>query len=60
MSFGTSLHGGIQDLISRIKKGAPLASNTRGGKVNYGPFQDPNENYNDWPSFGREGEGIAG
>ncbi|XRM43763.1 hypothetical protein ABZX51_006921 [Aspergillus tubingensis] len=48
------------DLISRIKKGVPLASNTRGGKVNYGPFQDPNENYNDWPSFGREGEAIAG
>ncbi|GLA43675.1 hypothetical protein AnigIFM63309_001606 [Aspergillus niger] len=48
------------DLISRIKKGVPFALNTRGGKVNYGPFQDPNENYNDWPSSEQEGQPIAG
>ncbi|GCB21346.1 N-ethylmaleimide reductase [Aspergillus awamori] len=48
------------DLISRIKKGVPFALNTRGGKVNYGPFQDPNENYNDWPSFEQEGQPFAG
>ncbi|RDH27996.1 FMN-linked oxidoreductase [Aspergillus welwitschiae] len=50
----------IQDLISRIQKGVPFALNTRGGKVNYGPFQDPNENYNDWPSFEQEGQPFAG
>ncbi|GLA30949.1 hypothetical protein AnigIFM63326_009384 [Aspergillus niger] len=48
------------DLISRIKKGVPFALNTRGGKVNYGPFQDPNENYNDWPSSEQEGQPFAG
>ncbi|KAH7127794.1 hypothetical protein B0J13DRAFT_483231 [Dactylonectria estremocensis] len=37
------------DLISRIKGGIPFATNTRGGHVNYGPYQDVNENYNDWP-----------
>ncbi|KAL3491850.1 hypothetical protein BJX62DRAFT_236702 [Aspergillus germanicus] len=38
------------DLITRIKHDIHFATNTRGGKVNYGPFQDPNENYNDWPT----------
>ncbi|KAL2785975.1 hypothetical protein BJX66DRAFT_347109 [Aspergillus keveii] len=38
------------DLITRIKHDIPFAINTRSGKVNYGPFQDPNENYNEWPS----------
>ncbi|KAH7126000.1 hypothetical protein EDB81DRAFT_951410 [Dactylonectria macrodidyma] len=38
------------DLISRIKKGVPFATNSRGGKVNYGPYKDANEYYNDWPA----------
>lgn len=38
-----------QDLVTRLVSGIPLASNDRGGMVNYGPYQDPNENYNDWP-----------
>ncbi|RMJ07955.1 hypothetical protein CDV36_012442 [Fusarium kuroshium] len=37
------------DLITRIKHGIPFATNTRGGHVNYGPYEDVNENYNDWP-----------
>ncbi|KAF7528572.1 hypothetical protein PCG10_000417 [Penicillium crustosum] len=37
------------DLVTRLVSGIPLASNDRGGMVNYGPYQDPNENYNDWP-----------
>ena len=38
------------DLVERIRKNVPFAVNDRGGKVNYGPFEDVNENYNDWPS----------
>ncbi|KAI9147453.1 Aldolase-type TIM barrel [Paramyrothecium foliicola] len=38
------------DVISRIKHGIPFAINDRGKNVNYGPFRDPNENYNDWPA----------
>lgn len=38
-----------QDLVERIKKNIPLAGNDRGGKVNYGPYEDVDENYNDWP-----------
>ncbi|KAL4878001.1 hypothetical protein BJY04DRAFT_221575 [Aspergillus karnatakaensis] len=40
------------DLISRIQQDVPFALNTRGGMVNYGPFEHPDENYNDWTSFG--------
>ncbi|KAH6633048.1 hypothetical protein C7974DRAFT_412076 [Boeremia exigua] len=38
------------DLVERIRKNVPLAENDRGGRVNYGPFGDVNENYNDWPA----------
>ncbi|WQF84270.1 Putative NADH:flavin oxidoreductase/NADH oxidase, aldolase-type TIM barrel, oxidoreductase Oye [Colletotrichum destructivum] len=38
------------DVISRIKNGIPFAQNTRGKAVHYGPYSDPNENYNDWPA----------
>ncbi|KAJ4381622.1 hypothetical protein N0V86_002986 [Didymella sp. IMI 355093] len=38
------------DLVERIKKGVPFAENDRGGKVNYGPYGDVKENYNDWPT----------
>ncbi|TFK54622.1 FMN-linked oxidoreductase [Heliocybe sulcata] len=37
------------DMITRIRKGIPLAVNNRGAAVHYGPYQDVNENYNDWP-----------
>ncbi|KAH8767476.1 hypothetical protein F5883DRAFT_671114 [Diaporthe sp. PMI_573] len=38
------------DLISRIKHGIPFAGNDRDATVFYGPFNSPDENYNDWPS----------
>ncbi|KAJ5578458.1 Aldolase-type TIM barrel [Penicillium hispanicum] len=37
------------DFMTRVQNGIPLASNDRGGMVNYGPYQHPDENYNDWP-----------
>ncbi|KAI5299086.1 hypothetical protein KEM56_003536 [Ascosphaera pollenicola] len=40
------------DVINRIRKGVPFAENTRGSNVNYGPFQHPDEFYNDWPCAG--------
>ncbi|KAJ5645965.1 hypothetical protein N7490_002337 [Penicillium lividum] len=33
-----------------VKAGISFASNDCGGKVNYGPYQHPDEYYNDWPS----------
>lgn len=39
----------VQDLISRVKNGIPLAGNDRGGRVNYGPYETVDEFYNDWP-----------
>ncbi|KAJ4983948.1 hypothetical protein SVAN01_10569 [Stagonosporopsis vannaccii] len=36
------------DLVERIRKNIPFAKNDRGGKVNYGPYKDVNEDYNDW------------
>lgn len=39
----------MQDLVERIRRNVPLAENDRGGKVNYGPYDDVDENYNDWP-----------
>lgn len=38
-----------QDLVERIRKNVAFAENDRGGRVNYGPYSDVNENYNDWP-----------
>lgn len=40
----------MQDLVQRIRRNIPLAENDRGGKVNYGPYEDVNEGYNDWPT----------
>ncbi|PYH94549.1 FMN-linked oxidoreductase, partial [Aspergillus ellipticus CBS 707.79] len=37
------------DFMSRARAGVPLATNNRGGAVNYGPYQHPDENNNDWP-----------
>ncbi|KAF1986042.1 FMN-linked oxidoreductase [Aulographum hederae CBS 113979] len=37
------------DLVSRVKRGIPLALNDRGGKVYYGDGLKPEEGYNDWP-----------
>ncbi|KAH7014587.1 uncharacterized protein B0I36DRAFT_255799 [Microdochium trichocladiopsis] len=37
------------DLVARIRHGVPLATNGRGSSVAYGPFETPDENYNDWP-----------
>ncbi|KAJ4288965.1 hypothetical protein N0V90_011307 [Kalmusia sp. IMI 367209] len=36
------------DVITRIKRDIPFATNDRGAHVSYGPYKDPNENYNDW------------
>lgn len=47
---GNHLHVMLQDLVSRISKRLTLATNTRGGTVNYGPYKDVNDNYNDWPA----------
>ncbi|KAF2994169.1 hypothetical protein E8E13_001221 [Curvularia kusanoi] len=37
------------DLVERVRNRIPLASNDRGGSVNYGPYKSVDENYNDWP-----------
>ncbi|RDW84087.1 Aldolase-type TIM barrel [Aspergillus mulundensis] len=37
------------DFVSRLKSGEAFAVNDRGGKVNYGPFETPDQDYNDWP-----------
>ncbi|KAH6652253.1 hypothetical protein BKA67DRAFT_637862 [Truncatella angustata] len=37
------------DVVSRIKNNIPLALNDRGSTVHYGPYNTPDENYNDWP-----------
>ncbi|PVI04537.1 FMN-linked oxidoreductase [Periconia macrospinosa] len=37
------------DVVTRIKRGSPLATNERGGFVYYGPYNDISEGYNDWP-----------
>lgn len=29
----------VQDLVSCVKNGIPLAGNDRGGRVNYGPYE---------------------
>ncbi|KAF7595607.1 hypothetical protein BBP40_005355 [Aspergillus hancockii] len=39
----------IPDLISRLKAGVAFSVNDRGGRVNYGPYNVPDENYNEWP-----------
>ncbi|KAH8901377.1 FMN-linked oxidoreductase [Thozetella sp. PMI_491] len=39
------------DVITRIQAGVPFAGNDRGESVNYGPYDSPDENYNDWPAF---------
>ncbi|TDZ15094.1 Flavin oxidoreductase hxnT [Colletotrichum orbiculare MAFF 240422] len=38
------------DVVSRIRRGIPFAGNDRGDAVYYGPYQTPDENYNDWPA----------
>ncbi|KAJ0122759.1 FMN-linked oxidoreductase [Diaporthe amygdali] len=38
------------DLVTRIKNNLPFAVNDRGGHIYYGPFQDANGGYNDWPT----------
>lgn len=38
------------DIISRIRHGVPFSENDRGNDVYYGPYQTPDENYNDWPA----------
>ncbi|KAK5400808.1 hypothetical protein LTR06_011229 [Exophiala xenobiotica] len=38
------------DLIDRTEKSIAFAANTRGKKVNYGPFHHPSEDYTDWPT----------
>lgn len=35
-------------MITRIKHGIPFARNDRGSNVFYGPYNSPDENYNDW------------
>lgn len=40
----------VKDLITRIKQGIDFAVNDRGGKVNYGPYETVDEDYNDWPT----------
>ncbi|KAF1976296.1 FMN-linked oxidoreductase [Bimuria novae-zelandiae CBS 107.79] len=42
------------DLVTRIRRKIPFATNDRGTQVSYGPYEDPNENYNDWPYAARE------
>ncbi|KAK1538864.1 uncharacterized protein CCOS01_00178 [Colletotrichum costaricense] len=37
------------DVIFRIQHSIPFAENNRGNNVHYGPFEEPNQNYNDWP-----------
>lgn len=37
-------------MITRIKHGIPFARNDRGCTVFYGPYDSPDENYNDWPA----------
>lgn len=36
--------------MTRIKHGIPFAGNDRGPTVFYGPYDSPDENYNDWPA----------
>ncbi|KAI1243823.1 hypothetical protein MGN70_013689 [Eutypa lata] len=38
------------DVISRIQHGIPFAQNDRGNDIYYGPYETPDENYNDWPA----------
>lgn len=38
------------DVISRIRHGIPFAQNDRGNAIFYGPYQTPDEGYNDWPA----------
>ncbi|KAH7112103.1 hypothetical protein B0J11DRAFT_542664 [Dendryphion nanum] len=38
------------DVITRIRRNVPFATNSRGDHVLYGPYETPDENYNDWPS----------
>ncbi|KAL3454994.1 hypothetical protein BJX64DRAFT_94578 [Aspergillus heterothallicus] len=38
------------DVVSRIKRGVPLAENDRGGWVYYGPYGEVDAGYNDWPA----------
>lgn len=38
------------DVISRIRHGIPFAENDRGNVIFYGPYQTPDEGYNDWPT----------
>ena len=33
----------------RVKNGLPWAEDERGENVHYGPYETPDENYNDWP-----------
>ncbi|KAI1627834.1 hypothetical protein EDD37DRAFT_606620 [Exophiala viscosa] len=37
------------DPVNRIRKGVPFAKNDRDDSVYYGPYNTPDENYNDWP-----------
>ncbi|KAL4904128.1 hypothetical protein BDW74DRAFT_168566 [Aspergillus multicolor] len=39
---------GMIDFVSRLKAGKDFAVNDRGKTVNYGPFESPDENYNNW------------
>ncbi|KAK1621744.1 hypothetical protein BDP81DRAFT_400907 [Colletotrichum phormii] len=38
------------DIVNRIRHGIAFAENDRGNTVFYGPYQTPDENYNDWPA----------
>ncbi|KXH68675.1 hypothetical protein CSAL01_08563 [Colletotrichum salicis] len=37
------------DVIFRIQHGIPFVENDRGSNIHYGPFEEPSQNYNDWP-----------
>lgn len=40
----------IKDLVARVRDDIPLTTNDRGSSVAYGPYESPDENYNDWPA----------
>lgn len=42
----------LQNIL--IKHAVPFAGNDRGPPVFYGPYDSPDENYNDWPAAARQ------
>ncbi|KAL2214448.1 FMN-linked oxidoreductase [Sarocladium strictum] len=38
------------DVVPRLQKGIAFAENDRDSTVFYGPYETPDENYNDWPA----------